>query len=129
MGTFSTAGIDTFRRLQSFISAKKRTNGRSSSISASIMDSQIEYEQASGAASLDERIRSMCEKIGQREAARSLGVSRMTVGKVLLQGCHFLTRSIRERIARLGSSESKADADGCADLKISVAPIPAVPTA
>jgi hypothetical protein len=66
-------------------------------------ESQIEYGPALGDTSLDKRLRSMCELLGQREAAKRIGVSRMTLGKALSRGCMSLSRSIRERIARNGS--------------------------
>ncbi len=53
---------------------------------------------------LDERIRSMCKELGQREAARKLGVSRMTLAKALSDGHGSLTRSIQRRLAQNGNS-------------------------
>ena len=65
---------------------------------------QIEYGADASGEALDQRIRVTCEELGQREATRRLGVSRMTLVKALSKGCKSLTRSIRERIARTASA-------------------------
>jgi hypothetical protein len=70
-------------------------------------EAQIEYGAEASVTSLDERVLGMCAELGQREATRRLGVSRMTLMKALSKGCKSLTRSIRERIARTGGAETK----------------------
>jgi hypothetical protein len=77
------------------------------------IDSQIEYGATLDDGSLDERIRFMCEELGEREAARKLGVSRMTFRKALSQGCGCLTRLIRERIAHKGGALRAKRRGGC----------------
>ena len=64
------------------------------------MESQIEYGAAPGENSLDERIRRLSAELGQREAARKLGISRMTLRKALENGCESLSAALRDRTSR-----------------------------
>jgi hypothetical protein len=63
-------------------------------------EAQIEYGADAGGDSLDERLWKMCEEFGQREAARRLGILRVTLAKAMANGCSALARSTRARITR-----------------------------
>jgi len=67
-------------------------------------EAQIEYGTDASGEALDQRIRVMCEELGERKAVGRLGIARETLRKALSQGCESLTRSVRERIARNGSA-------------------------
>jgi hypothetical protein len=62
-------------------SVRKRTSGRF--YLGLNVESRIDSGLALGDASLDEHLRLACAELGQREVARKLGVSRMTLGKAL----------------------------------------------
>jgi hypothetical protein len=63
-------------------------------------EAEIEYGADPTDGSLDDRIRRLCKEIGQRAAAKRLGVSRMTLRKALEKGSGSLRPMLRNRVAK-----------------------------
>jgi len=63
-------------------------------------DAEIEYGIDEGASALDAAVRGLCEKIGQRAAAKQLGVSRTALRRALNSGADAMSRSTRARVIR-----------------------------
>ncbi len=63
-------------------------------------DSEIEYGVDESGGSLDAAILELCEKIGERTAAHTLGVSRTALRRALKSGVEGLSRATRERLLR-----------------------------
>jgi hypothetical protein len=61
-------------------------------------DAQIEYGADASGEALDQRIRVMCEELGERQAAGRLGIARETLRKALAQGREKLSPAILMRI-------------------------------
>lgn len=61
-------------------------------------ESQLEYGVEASASTLTRKIRRMCEKLGQREAARTLGITRRTLSKALENGVDSLRAALRHRL-------------------------------
>jgi hypothetical protein len=66
------------------------------------VQSQIEYGADTSDQALVERVRRFCIDIGEREAAKRFGVSRMTLRKALANRFEVLRPALRERLARNG---------------------------
>ena len=60
--------------------------------------SEIEYGVDPSAIALDAAVRGLCEKLGQRAAAKQLGVSRTALRRALKVGAGSLSRSARARV-------------------------------
>jgi hypothetical protein len=61
-------------------------------------EAQIEYGADASDGSLDRRLRKMCRELGQRETARELRISRMTLRKAVEKGCASLSPALRNRL-------------------------------
>lgn len=76
-----------------------------------IEEAEIEYGADASGGSLYERVRELCEELGQREAARQLGISRMTLGKAMARGAAALSRSMRARMIQRIAVDAKKIGD------------------
>ena len=63
-------------------------------------EAEIEYDLAEAAEVINERIHSVCRELGQREAARQLGISRAALRRALKIGVHKLSGSMLLRLQR-----------------------------
>ncbi len=64
------------------------------------VDEQIEYGAGLSEVVLGQELRRVVEGIGERETAKRLGFSRMTLRKASARGCGSLGRAVKERISR-----------------------------
>jgi hypothetical protein len=63
-------------------------------------DAEIEYGVAEGAGKLDATIRDLCDKVGEREAAKMIGISRTALRRALKRGAARLSQSTLARIQK-----------------------------
>ena len=63
-------------------------------------EAEIEYGAGENGHLLDAKIRKLCEEIGQRDAARRLGISRTALRRAQKLGAAVMSRSMRARLAR-----------------------------
>ena len=61
-------------------------------------EAEIEYGVADGTTSIDATIRDLCGKLGERGAAKSLGISRTALRRGLKLGLQSLSSGIRKRL-------------------------------
>ncbi len=64
------------------------------------VDEQIEYGAESSEGVFAQDLGQFVQGLGEREAAKRLGVSRMTLRKALARGCGSLGGAVKERISR-----------------------------
>jgi hypothetical protein len=61
-------------------------------------EAEIEYGTAESASSLDAKIRALCEELGERAAAKRIGISRTALRRVLKRGTAEMSRRTRTQL-------------------------------
>jgi hypothetical protein len=62
-------------------------------------DAEIEYGVGQSAHDLHARLRDLCREVGEREAARKLGISRTALRRAMRLGVEAMSRAMRGRLA------------------------------
>jgi ribosomal protein S14 len=62
-------------------------------------DAEVEYGVDQRADDVDVRLREQCRELGEREAARQLGISRTSLRQAMRLGADAMSRAMRGRLA------------------------------